>query len=148
METRGGGEVLDVVWAVLVIQGSITVLSTVEAVVVGMATGLIYATWPGVVLTAGGAWLALAAARGIRRRKRWARRVTLVAEGLVLVTGIVNLVLSVWLAGAPLDLVPTLTTIIAPIAVIVLLRLPAVRSLFLEPDAAPISPPAPIEVRR
>lgn len=146
MNTSSGREVLDVVWAVLIIQGSITVLSALEAVVVGTATGLIYATWPGVALTAAGAWLALAAARGIRRQKPWARRVALLAEGLVLVTGIINVLLSVLLAGAMLDLVPSVTTIMAPIAVIVLLRRPAVQALFLKPDEAPVSPPAPLEV--
>jgi len=112
-------ELIDVVWAVVVIQGAITLLSFLEALVAGATQGV--ALVPILVLTGGGGCLALASARGLRNRRRWARRVTLVAESLVLLVGTINLVASLALTQQ-VDLVPVLTTIVAPVAVIVLLR--------------------------
>lgn len=113
---------LGVLWALVIIQGAITVLSALEALVVSVATGTIIVAWPIVALTTGGAVLALAAARGLHRRSRWAQRVSVIAEVIVLGSGLVNLALSLFLADAFLDLVPTLTTIAAPIAVLLLIR--------------------------
>ena len=119
MDNRDEG-LFGVLWALVIIQGAITVLSAIEALVVAVATGTIIVAWPIVALTTGGAALALAAARGLRNRARWAQRVTIVAEVIVLGSGLVNLALSLLLADAFLDLVPTLTTIVAPIAALVL----------------------------
>jgi len=132
METRDDG-LLGVLWALVIIQGAITVLSAIEALVVAVATGSILISWPIVAITTGGAVLALAAARGLRRRARWAQRVTVIAEVIVLGSGLLNLGLSLLLANAFLDLVPTLTTIVAPVAALVLIR--RVAQLFADQEA-------------
>jgi uncharacterized membrane protein (DUF2068 family) len=112
-------ELLDVMWAIVLIQGAITLLSFLEALVVGASQGV--ALVPILTLTGAGAVLALTSARGLRRRRRWARRVTLVAESLVLFAGATNFIATLVLAQR-IGLVSVLTTIVAPIAVLVLLR--------------------------
>lgn len=112
-------QLLDIVWAIVLLQGAITLLSFLEALVVGAAQGV--ALLPILALTGIGAVLALTSARGLRRRRRWARRVTFVAESLVLLAGTINLVASLVLAQR-IGLVSVLTTIVAPILVLGLLR--------------------------
>ena len=112
-------DLLGVIWAIVVIQGAITLLSVLEVGVMTALSGPVVI--PLGLLTLGGAVLALASARGLRRRKRWARRVTFVAEALVLTMGLVNGGLSLLTEQLLLDLVPLLTTVVAPIAVIVML---------------------------
>lgn len=125
---------IDVVWAIVVIQGAITVLSFLEALVVGASQGA--ALVPILALTGGGAALALLSARGLRGRRRWARRVTLIAESLVLLVGLINLAASILLAQR-IGLVPTLTTIVAPIMVLVLLR--KAKESFTAPPAVEVT---------
>lgn len=112
-------QLIDVVWAVIVIQGAITLLSFLEALAMGAFQGVPLV--PILVLSGGGAILALASARGLRARRRWARRATMIAESLVLLVGSINLLLSMAMTQQ-IGLVPMLTTIVAPLVVIVLLR--------------------------
>ena len=86
------GESLDVVWAILLIQGAMTLMLVLEGVLGSVAFGSIAAMGTIVALTGTGALLALMSARGIRRQRRWARRVALIAEWLVLIMGVINLV--------------------------------------------------------
>lgn len=139
---------LGVLWAIVLLQGSITLLSVLEAAVGGFALGSILLAAPVITLTAAGAIVALASARGLRHRKRWARRVTIAAECLVLATGMLNLLLTAFLANALLGAVPLVTTIMVPITVLVLLR--RLKGLFvgkaepssaeaIEPETSPVS---------
>lgn len=123
-------QVLDIVWAVVLVQGAITLLSFLEALVVGDTQGA--ALLPILVLTSGGAVLALASARGLRRRRPWARRVTIVAEWLVLLWGVINLVATAVLVQQ-VALMPLLTTVVAPIVVLRMLR--RARPSFVTPSA-------------
>lgn len=123
-------EIIGIVWAIVLIQGAITVLSFMEGLVVGAAQGI--PLLPAVVLTGGGGAMALVAARGLRRRKRWARRVTLVAESLILALGTINALASIALTQH-LGLMSFLTTIAAPVVVILMLR--RTKPLFVKPVA-------------
>lgn len=111
-------ELVDIVWAIILIQGGITVLSLIEALVLSAIQG--GALPPVVVITATGAVLAFASARGLRRRRRWARRLTVVAESLVLVVGGINLAAAAIL-NQQAGLMPVLTTVLAPAVVLALL---------------------------
>ncbi len=111
-------ELVDIVWAIILIQGGITVLSLIEALVLSAIQG--GALPPVVIITATGAVLAFASARGLRRRRRWARRLTVVAESLVLVVGGFNLAAAAIL-NQQAGLMPVLTTVLAPAVVLALL---------------------------
>ncbi len=112
-------ELIDIVWAIVLIQGGITVLSLIEALLFNAFQG--GALLPVVIITGAGSVLAFAGARGLRRRRRWARRLTMVAESLVLVVGGINLGLAAIL-NQQAGLMPVLTTILAPAVVLALLR--------------------------
>lgn len=107
-------------WALVILQGGILVLSTIEALFVNALFG--FSLVIVLLLTAGGAILTLRTARGLRLRKRWARRVTLVAEWFILVTGILEVGATVVLPGASTGIVPILTRIVIPVAVLIFIR--------------------------
>ena len=111
-------ELGDGLWAIVLVQGSITLTSVIEALVGGLSQGVFAA--PVVLLTLGAAILALASARGLRLRKSWAKRVTLLAESLLLLMGLVGIALAI-LTRAQIGLMPVLTTLLVPAAVIILL---------------------------
>lgn len=132
MRTRAtDSELLGVVWAVVLVQGAITVLSAIEASVGGLALGSLTAAGPTILLTLAGGTLALVAARGLRRRIQWARRLTLTAEWLVFGTGALNILATAVIRNQALGLAPLVTTIIAPLTVIFLLR--RLKWLFVAP---------------
>ncbi len=112
-------ELIDIVWAIVLIQGGITVLSLIEALLFNAFQGGVLL--PVVIITGAGSVLAFAGARGLRRGRRWARRLTMVAESLVLVVGGINLGLAAIL-NQQAGLMPVLTTILAPAVVLALLR--------------------------
>lgn len=123
---------IEILWALVILQGGILVLSSIEALFVNALFG--FSVVVILILTAAGAVLTLRTARGLRLRKRWARRVTLVAEWFVLVTGVLEVGATFVLPGASTGIVPILTRIVIPIAVLIFLR--RTKSQFVaEPDA-------------
>jgi hypothetical protein len=134
--TSQTGDLVEVVRVLVLMQGAILVATTIEAALFGLAFGP--STAPGVLFTAGAAVLTLAASRGLGRRKRWARRLTIGAELMILAGGLLELGLSVLLVGAAFGVVPSLTRLVVPIVAIVALREPAARASF-----GLISPPPP-----
>ena len=119
---------LDVAWAVVVLQAGMTLLSALEGSLGGLLFGSVSAAAVVGILNLTGAVLAFAAARGIRKRRRWARRITIVAESLILMLGMLGALASSLIAAETLGLVSIVTTIIAPIVVIAILF--NTRSLF------------------
>lgn len=113
-------EMLAIVWSLVLLQGAILVLSTIESLVVNATQG--FALIAVSALTGTAAALALLSARGLRKRKRWARRLILVAEWFVLTLGSIELVATQFLDAAGPDIVPILTGVVAPVTVLVLLR--------------------------
>jgi len=120
--------VLGAVRILLLIQGGIAVLSTVEVAVAGMALGPAVA--PLVLLNLVAAVLTLFAARGVAGRSRPARRLAITLEWAVLVFAVLDLLLAIFLANRGLELVPVLTRLVLPIAVIHTLRRRQVRTEF------------------
>lgn len=120
--------VLGVIRTLLLIQGGIAVMSTLEALLVGATFGVMLA--PIILLTAGAAFLTLMAARGVVRRSPRARKTAIWLEGLVLVFAAIDLFLAIVLAKRGLELVPVLTRIVLPIVIIRLLRRRQVRAEF------------------
>jgi hypothetical protein len=119
---------VDVVRILLLIQGGIAVTSTIEVFLVGAFTGFFIA--PLFILTLIAAIVTLWASRGIRLRSRRARRVTLWAEGTILVFAVIDLLLAILLARRGLALVPTVTRLVLPITIIRTLRRPGVKAEF------------------
>lgn len=104
----------------VLVQGAILVLGTLEAGVFLFAFGA--AAGVSLALTAGGAVLTLATAAGLARGSRRARRWTLLAESGVVAIGVVDLVLALAMTGEPLAPVPLLTGLVVPASVIAILR--------------------------
>lgn len=119
-------------WALVVLQGAMLVLASIESLVMNAISGFALVGVLG--LTVGSATLALRTARGLRERRRWARRVTLIAEWGVLTLGSIEVVATMALAGTPPGLVPVITGIVMPVSVLVLLR--KTKSLFVGSSAA------------
>ena len=119
---------VDVVRILLLIQGGIAVTSTIEVFLVGAFTGFFIA--PLMLLTLTAAIVTLWASRGVRLRSRRARKVTFWAEGTILVFALIDLLLAIFLARRGLALVPTVTRIVLPIAIMRTLRRPHVKEEF------------------
>lgn len=123
---------LDVMWAVVFLQGSILVATSLESLVINIGTG--FAIAPILLFTSLAAFVTLMTAKGLRRRRSWARRVTIVTEWLVLVVGAAEVVATVALAGTAPQLMPVAVTVVMPIAVLVGIR--RIRVLFPEESEA------------
>ena len=122
--------ILELARVLVLLQGAVLVATTLEALV---WAGFFRPTaGPSIVLSGGSAALTLAAAwalgRPVGRLVRLARRWTLIAETGVIALALIDLGLAFAIAGAPFGLVPALTRLAIPIAVIVLLRQPTVRA--------------------
>ena len=125
---------LEIVWALVVLQGAFLVLASIESLVVNAVFG--FGLLSVVVLTVAGAVLTLRTARGLRERKRWARRLTLVAEWFVLAFGTIEVLATLALAGSFAGVVPLVTGILMPITILVFLR--KTKPLFARADEQPI----------
>lgn len=129
-------EELGIVWSLVLLQGAILVVSTIESLVANAVQG--FALIGVSVVTGTAAFLALLSARELRRQKRWARRLTLVAEWFVLTLGTIEVAATQFLDSAGLDIVPFLTGVVVPIVVLVLLH--RAKPLFHAGDARGVAP--------
>ncbi len=117
---RGPGEDhLDVVRALLLLQGSILVVTTIEAVFWGVIFA--GAGSPAVLSGAAAVMILIARAR-LRADRRWSRRVIYGVEGLTLAFLVVDGGLAIAIAGALPRVVALLTRLLLPLSVIALLR--------------------------
>ena len=121
---------LDIVWALVLLQGGMLVLLAIESFIANLTQGfLLIAVF---ILTALAATFTLLAARGLRHHKRWARRLTLTGEWFVLLFGLLELAATQLMDPAGIDLVPLLTGVIVPITVLALMR--RTKELFVSAD--------------
>lgn len=113
-------ELLDLARVLLLVQGSILVATTIEAVVWGMA----FAGAPGapVLLSGGAAVMILVARARLRVGRGWSRRFVYAVEGFTLAFLALDLVLAIALTGTPPPAVALLTRFVLPVSVIYLLR--------------------------
>ena len=113
-------EELGIVWSLVLLQGAILVVSTIESLVANAVQG--FALIGITAITGAAAFLALLCARELRRQRRWARRLTITAEWFVLAIGTVDTVATLFLDSNGLDIVPSLTGVIVPMAILILLH--------------------------
>lgn len=111
---------LDIVWAIVLLQGGFLILLTIESLVANAVQG--FALIGITIITGLAATMTLVAARGIRRHRRWARRVTMVGEWFLLVFGVIELLATQMIDPSGADLIPLVTGIILPVSVLVMLR--------------------------
>jgi hypothetical protein len=117
---RHPDDLLDLARVLLLVQGSILIATTIEALVWGMAFagsgGLAF------VMSAGAAAGIFLARARLRADRRLSRRLVYVIESFALATFAIDSVLSIALTGALPPVVAILTRLVLPIAVNVLLR--------------------------
>lgn len=111
---------VEIVRVLVLMQGAMLVASTIQAAF--FASNFPQAGRGAVVLTGLATIATFAALWGLGRGAGWARRLTYAGEAFVLAGAIVDELLALGLSGAPLGLVATLTRVVVPVAVIVLLR--------------------------
>jgi len=132
METtrRPADELLEVARALLLLQGSILVATTIES----LFWGVVFPGAGGAVLMSGAAAVAILVARArLRADRTWARRLVYAVEVLMLVVIAVDIVLATALTHALPPIVALLTQLVLPMSVVTILRRSARKA------AAPIS---------
>lgn len=131
MSGRPADDFLDLARVLLLLQGSILVATTIEAMVWGVA----FAGAGGVpsLLSGAAAVVILVARARLGIDRRWVRRMVYGVEGLTLAFFALDLALAIALTGTPPPAVALLTRYLLPVSVIFLLRRSA------RATAAPIS---------
>ncbi len=128
---RPADELLDLVRVLLLLQGSILVATTIEALI----WGVIFPGGGTAVLMSGvSAVVILVACTRLRADRRWARRLVYVVEGVTLAAVAVDIALAIALTHAFPPVVALLTQLVLPLSVVTLLRRSAGAA------AAPIPP--------
>jgi len=117
---RPTDDFLDVARALLLLQGSILVATTIEAVIWGMAFAGAAAT--PFLLSGGAAVVILVARARLRADRHWTRRLVYGVEGFTLAFFALDLALAIALTGTPPPAVGILTRFVLPVSVIFLLR--------------------------
>ena len=118
-DRRPADDLLEVARVVLLLQGSILVATTIEALI-WRAT---FAAAGGAVLISGMAAAATLVARiHLQAGRRWPRRLIYVVEGVTLALFTVDIALALALTHALPPIVALLTQLVLPISVITLLR--------------------------
>jgi hypothetical protein len=117
---RRSDDLLDLVRVLLLLQGSILVATTIEALIWGFA----FAGGGGTPFVVSGiAALAILVARArLRADRRWMRRLVYIVECFTLAELAIDTALAIAITGALPPAVALLTRLVLPIAVIVLLR--------------------------
>jgi len=114
--------VLELVQVLVLLQAGFALLSALEVSLAGLFTGTLPLLVPTVAVTAATALATLVLVAGLGRHSSLARRLVVVGEALLVLGTLADLALALFLAGTLLDLVPMLTQLVLPVAVIVLLR--------------------------
>lgn len=119
-ERQPADDLLDVVRALLLLQGAILVATTVEAVV----WGTLFSGAPGApaLMSAVAAGIVLIARLGVRPDRRRLRRLVYVVEGLILATFVIDAALAIALAHALPPLAAVVTDCVLPFSLVFLLR--------------------------
>lgn len=115
---RPRDDLLDVLRVLLLLQGSILVVATVEAAIFGAAFGNGGAS---VLLSAAAATAILVARARMRADRRWPRRLVYIVEGITLVTLAIDTVLALAITRALPPALALLTRLVLPVVVVALL---------------------------
>lgn len=106
----------------LLLQAGFAVLSLLEAAAIGVTVSGLPLLLPTLVLTGGVAIGTLVLVSRLSRRSARARRLAFAGEVLIVLGALIDLTLALGMAGRTLELMPALTRLGLPIAVVVLLR--------------------------
>ena len=117
---------LELARILLIVQGALGTMASVETLIVMVATGapLAFPLAASCGLTAA----TLVAAGRLSRNGRGTRRLVILLESMWLAGAAIDVGLSIALAHRGLELVPSLTRIVMPVGIIVLLTRPPVRA--------------------
>ena len=119
---------MEILRVLLLIQGAIAFVSTLEGLVMAAAQGFL--TAPVVLASACGAVLTLYLAARVGRRGRAVRRLILGLQLGWLLFATIDLFLTLAMAQRTLELVPIMTRIVLPVAIFRMLRRPRARDAF------------------
>jgi hypothetical protein len=118
-ERRPADDLLDVARALLLLQGAILIVSTIEAAVFGLA----FPGGAGTVLVSGATAAVLFVARArLRPDRRRSRRIVYLVEAFTVVPFVVDVALALVLVHALPPAVAILTQLVLPLMVVTLLR--------------------------
>jgi len=117
---RPSDDFLDIARALLLLQGSILVATTIEALV--WAIFFPGASGSPAVMSGAAAVAILIGRTRLRVDRRWARRLVFLVEGLILLTATINVAIELALAHGLPPMVAALTQIVLPVSVIALVR--------------------------
>ena len=118
-DRRSADDLLDLARVLLLLQGSILIATTIEALI----WGVIFPGAGGAVLMSGVSAVVILVARArLRADRRWARRLVYVVEGLSLAAVAVDIALAIALTHAFPPVVALLTQLVLPISVVTVLR--------------------------
>ncbi len=124
LDERAETGTLDLAAVLLVMQAAFGLVSAVGLMVIAFAIGASPFTGMALVVAVGVPMLAIVTARGITRRRRWARNVAVVYELIVLLGAIFRLIID---GSVALSLVVTLTSMVIPASVVLLVLSPSAR---------------------
>jgi len=117
---RPADDLLEVVRVLLLLQGSILVATTIEALIWGVAFA--GAAGSSAVMSAAAATAVLLARARLRADRRWTHRLVYIVEGITLATLVIDTILAIAIARTLPPAVALLTRLLLPISVVVLLR--------------------------
>jgi hypothetical protein len=127
----------DVAFVLLLLQTAFGLLAVVGTIVLGIALGALPLIGGSILLGLAGPTVTLVLAVGIARFRRWARTATVVFEALLILGLLVRLAIGRQYA---LGLVPLLTGVLLPIAILtLLLSRPARRGLAASRQPSPLT---------
>jgi len=131
--TAGRGDWLAVLRILLIVQGIVAVVATIEASIVAVFIGGLVLPLAALNLT--GAGLTLYVAARIGRHSKGVRRLAVVLQTGWLAFAVIDMSLAIAITQQPLELVPTLTRIVLPLTIFRMLRTPRARLAFGVPPS-------------
>jgi hypothetical protein len=132
-QERADASGIDIAFVLLLMQGAFALVSALGVLAFVVLSGAVAVLGGSLILTAGTAVLALVLASGVARLKRWARTGVLLFEWLTMAGGGINFIVQFLQLQTLPGLVPLLTSLAIPMAVVALLMQPAVRAAFVRP---------------
>lgn len=135
-------QLLDVLRAFVLLQGAMLLILALETIVMVALSGpAIAGTF---LLSAGASVLTFMTVKGLRKHRRWARRVTIFSEWGLIAFATLDMVLTLILAGSLPPLIPLMVGFMIPIAVLRLLR--STKPMFVERGSGDGTVEAPSDV--
>ena len=120
---RPAEDLLEVVRVLLLVQASILVATTIEALIFGLAFA--GAPGPSFLLSAAAAATLLVARARLRADRRWTERLVYIVEGVTVASLAIDTLLALLITGHAPPAVALLTRLVLPVTVVALISLAA-----------------------